>query len=108
MALKEMETCMLEAKDLNPNLWDEAINCAAYIQNISPNKYLDRKTTYEAWFGHKPSVSHFKVFGSKAWARIPPKKERPFNLKERIPSWFYMLNMKRDTRYLIPHLRIHS
>ena len=22
MALKEMETCMLEAKNLNPNLWD--------------------------------------------------------------------------------------
>ena len=67
---------MIEAKDLNPKLWDEAINCAAYIQNRSPHKALDGKTPYEAWCGHKPSVSHFRVFGSKAWARIPPKKRK--------------------------------
>ena len=48
MALKEMETCMLEAKDLNPNLWSEAIKCTAYIQIIYPHKALDGKTPYEA------------------------------------------------------------
>ena len=30
--LKEMTTCMLEAKDLNPNIWDEAIKCVLYVQ----------------------------------------------------------------------------
>ena len=74
MDLKEMETCMMKAKDLNPNIWDEAINCVAYIQNRAPHKYLDGKTPYEAWFGHKPSVFQFRVFGSKAWARIPLEK----------------------------------
>ena len=69
-ALKEMETCMMEEKDLSPKIWDEAINCAAYFQNRSPHKYLDGKTPYEAWSGHKPNVSHFRVFGSKAWDRI--------------------------------------
>ena len=67
---------MLEAKDLNPKLWVEAINCVAYIQNIAPHKYLDGKTPYEAWMGLKPSVSHFRVFGSKAWARIPLEKRK--------------------------------
>ena len=75
-ALKEMATCMLEVKDLNPELWFEEINCATYIQNISPYKYLDGKTPYEAWMGHKPSVSHSRVFGSKAWARIPQEKRK--------------------------------
>ena len=65
---------MLEAKDLNPNLWDEPINCVAYIQNRAPHKALDGRTPYEAWSGHKPNVSHFRVFGSKAWARIPSEK----------------------------------
>jgi transposase InsO family protein len=32
-SLKEMENCMLQSKSLAPKLWDEAINCAAYIQN---------------------------------------------------------------------------
>ena len=37
-ALKEMETCMMEAKDLNPKLWDEDIKCDAYVQNKYPHK----------------------------------------------------------------------
>ena len=32
-ALKEMATCMIEARDISPNVWHEAINYAAYIQN---------------------------------------------------------------------------
>ena len=32
-ALKEMTTCMLEAKGLASKLWDEAMNVAAHIQN---------------------------------------------------------------------------
>ena len=38
-ALKEMATYMIEAKDLNPMLWDESINYAAYVKNIPPQKY---------------------------------------------------------------------
>ena len=32
-SLKEMATCMIEARDLSPKLWVEAINCVAHIQN---------------------------------------------------------------------------
>ena len=71
MALKEMATCMIEAKDLNPNIWDETINYAAYIHNKSLDKSMSGKTPYEAWFGHKPNISHFRIFGSRAWAQIP-------------------------------------
>ena len=71
-----MPTCKLEAKDLSPKIWDEAINCATYVQNIVPHKELEEKTPFEAWSGHKPNVSHLRVFGSKAWARIPPEKRK--------------------------------
>ena len=71
-----MATCMIEAMDLTPKLWDEAINCAAYIQNKDPHKSVDGKTPYEAWFGHKPNISHFRIFGSRAWARIPSEKRK--------------------------------
>ena len=76
IALKEMATCMMEAKDLNPNIWDVAINCYTYVQNISPHKSFEGKNQFEAWSGHKPNVSHFRVFGSKAWDRIPPEKRK--------------------------------
>ena len=28
-------------------------------------------THFKAWSGHNPYVTHFKIFGSKAWVRIP-------------------------------------
>ena len=33
-------------------------------------------TPYEAWFGQKPNVSNFRIFGTKAWARIPSEKRK--------------------------------
>ena len=74
--LKEMATCTLEDKYLSPKIWDEVINCSSYVQNIFPHKSLEDKTPFEAWSGHKPNVSHFRVFGSKAWARILPEKRK--------------------------------
>ena len=74
--LKEMATCMMEAKTLRPKYWAEAINCAAYIQNRVPHKQLDGMTPFEAWSGNKLDVTHFRIFGSRAWARIPTEKRK--------------------------------
>ena len=54
----------------------KSINCAAYIQNRVPHKHLDGMTPFEAWSGHKPDVTHFRIFGSRAWARIPIEKRK--------------------------------
>ena len=69
-SLKEMATCMLESKTLPPKFWDEAINCASYIKNRVPHNHLDGITPLESWSRHEHDVSHFGIFGSKAWARI--------------------------------------
>ena len=78
MSLKEMETCKMEAMTLPPNFWAEAINCASYIQNMVPHKMLYGMTLFESWSGNKPYVTHFMIFGSKAWARIPIEKKEGF------------------------------
>ena len=65
-SLKEMATCMMEAKTLPPNFWAEAIKYASYIHNRVPNKQLDGMTPFKSWSGHKPDVTHFRIFGSKA------------------------------------------
>ena len=75
-SLKEMETCMMEAKTLPPNFWVEDIKCASNIQNRLPHKHLDGIIPFESWTGHKPDVIHFRILGSKAWARIPTKKRK--------------------------------
>ena len=75
-SLKEMTTCMMEDKNFPPKFWAETINFASYIQNRVPHKHLDGMTPFKAWSGHKPDVTHFRIFGSKAWARIPTEKRK--------------------------------
>ena len=75
-SLKEMATCMLEAKNLPPKFWAKDIQYASYIQNRVPHKYLYGMTPFEAWSGHNPYVTHFRIFGSRAWARIPTEKRK--------------------------------
>ena len=71
-----MTTCMLEAKGLVANLWDEAMNFSSHIQNRFAHSFVKGKTPFEAYFGHKPDVSNFKVFGSTACSRIPLNKRK--------------------------------
>ena len=66
----------MEAKNLPPKYWFKAINYAAYIQNRVPHKQLDGMTPFEAWSGRKPNVTHLRIFGSRAWARIPTEKRK--------------------------------
>ena len=91
MPLKEMETCTMEAKTLPPKFWVEAINYASYIQNRVTHKQLDGMTPFESWSGHKLDVTHFRIFGSKAWARIPIEKTKGFTSpKQRVPiCWVF-------------------
>jgi hypothetical protein len=67
---------MLHAKSLPKRLWIEAINCETYIQNRYPHISVKDKTPYEAWSGLKPEVTHFCIFGSRAWAMIPFEKRK--------------------------------
>jgi hypothetical protein len=75
-SLMEMASCMLHEKSLPQRLWAEALNYATYIQNISPHRSIKDKTPYEAWSDLKPKVAHFRIFGSRAWARIPSEKRK--------------------------------
>ena len=70
-SLKEMETCMIEVRELNPKIWAESISCVSYIQNRALHKSVKGMTPYKAWFGEKTDVSNFRIFETKAWARIP-------------------------------------
>ena len=66
--LVEMARSMLVESKMSQNLWAEAVNTAVYIRNRCTTKICGDKTPYEMWFGRKPTVQHFKVFGSTAVA----------------------------------------
>jgi len=54
--------------------WGEAVTTVAYILNKRPTKKLNLKVAEYAWCGRKPSVKHFKVFGSLCYKHVSDAK----------------------------------
>ena len=79
--LKKMVNCMLQSKRFSLCFWEKAINCANNIVNHTPTKALKNITPKEAWSSIKRDVSHFRVFGSEAWAHIPDEKHKALEPK---------------------------
>lgn len=52
-----------------PELWGEAVLAAAHTRNRLPTA-TDGKTTFEAWTGKKPTVSHIRKWGCNAYRYI--------------------------------------
>jgi len=67
-ALVEIARTMMRHKDVDQDLWADAIKTAVYIKNRVTSRALPvRKTPHELWTGNKPDVSHMRVFGSTFW-----------------------------------------
>nr|GEW45507.1 hypothetical protein [Tanacetum cinerariifolium] len=60
--LLDMVRSMMSQTTLPKSFWDYAIETAARILNMVPNKKVD-KTPYEIWHGKAPKLSYLKVWG---------------------------------------------
>ncbi|CAL8998293.1 unnamed protein product, partial [Prunus brigantina] len=74
--LIEMIRSLMCCSKLPKFLWGEALKTANYLLNRTPTKSVN-KIPYEIWCNRKPSLSHLKVWGSKAEAKFynPSKKK---------------------------------
>ena len=70
---------MLFDAQVEVELWPEAMKIASYLRNRFPTLALDKMTTYEAWFSHKPSLGHLRPFGCPAYKYVPPELRKKFN-----------------------------
>lgn len=68
--LLNMARSMIKKKNLPHKFWGEGVTTTAYILNKCPAKKLNLKVLEEAWCGRKPSVKHFKVFGSLCYKHV--------------------------------------
>jgi transposase InsO family protein len=69
--LVEKARAMLITNELPLRLWAEAVNTAAYLMNRVPNRKETTVTPYEQWYGHKPDLSHLRIYGSTAYTHVP-------------------------------------
>jgi transposase InsO family protein len=64
-----MAWALLMQRGMPAVFWGEAVVTVIYILNRSPTKALNGRTSYEAWHGRKPAVSHLRVFGCLAFGK---------------------------------------
>uniref|UniRef100_A0A1X7UD06 Retroviral polymerase SH3-like domain-containing protein n=1 Tax=Amphimedon queenslandica TaxID=400682 RepID=A0A1X7UD06_AMPQE len=75
-----MVRAMLANSKLDKCFWAEALSTAVYLRNRCPTQPIEHMTPYEAQFGERPKVDHFRIFGCSASSFIP-KDERRNNQK---------------------------
>jgi hypothetical protein len=61
---------MLISSGLPPTLWAEAATYTTYIRNRVLSRTI-KITPFESWNGRKPNMSDLRIFGTRAFVRIP-------------------------------------
>jgi len=64
-------------------LWDEFCTTSMYLTNFTALTSLNGKMPYKFWFGHKPSLSHLREIGCRAFALI--QTHNPKNFQQSMP-----------------------
>ncbi len=93
--LGESARSMLQYAGLPNQFWAEAVCTAAFVRNRSVTKAVNGQVPFEAMFGRKPDVSHFRIFGCDAYAHVVKQKRSKFDAKSE-KCWFmgYSLESK--------------
>ncbi|UYV85167.1 hypothetical protein LAZ67_X004795 [Cordylochernes scorpioides] len=77
----EAARSMLNSRNLPGFFWAEACNTATYILNRSATKQTPGTTPYELFFGTKPNVANYKIFGCNAYMHIPKENRKKWDNK---------------------------
>ena len=79
--IQETARSMMHNAEQDKKFWAEAVCTAVMIRNRSPTVSVDNMTPYECFYGRKPDVSHFKVFGCKAYMHVPKENRKKWDSK---------------------------
>ena len=77
----EAARSMLHLHDVPLKLWAEAIHTVVHILNRTVNTQVGHTTPYELWFHRKPSVSHYRTFGTLAYILVDKSLRTKFQPK---------------------------
>lgn len=90
---------MIISSGLPPTLWAEAVSYTTYVRN----RVLSRTsniTPFEHWNGRKPNVSDIRIFGARAFVRIPDTTKLGARSQEGI--FVGRCNTQKASRIFIP------
>jgi hypothetical protein len=93
---------MLLDSGLKPNFWGEALNTFVYIRNRCPHPLLKNKTAYEIWTSRKPSIKHFRIFGSLAYVHVPKLKRNKLEPRAKLGIFVGYASRTKGYRVYLP------
>lgn len=76
----EQVLALLADSGLDAKYWAEAAVTVNYVSNRVTQRHRDG-TPYEAFHGSKPDVGHLRVFGCRAWVRVPGELRRKLDAR---------------------------
>lgn len=89
---------VLEAR-LPEKLGADAVATVVYILNRSPSKVRTGKTSYEAWFGRQPNLSHLHRFRCDTNLHVPDAQSTKLKPKTRLCMFLgYVPNTTKQCR----------
>lgn len=72
--IMDMSRCLLHEKNLPKKFWEEVANTTVFLLNRLPTRAVEKKTSFEAWYGVKPTVKNLKIFGCMCFSYVPQVK----------------------------------
>ena len=90
-------------KGLPKKFWAEAVNTTVYLFNRLPTNALEEKTSFEAWYGFKPSMSHLRIFSSVCHVHVPDVKRVKLDEKSEIGVLVGYSSNAKGYRIYMPH-----
>ena len=104
--LMESARAMLSHSNLPNKFWAEAVATAAYLRNRTTTSANEEQLTpFEKWYGHKPNISHLRVFGCAAYSHVPSTERRKLDKKaqrmcfigySKNPKGYRLINLSTD------------
>ena len=80
--------CMLSYAKLTKSLWGEAVRTAIDLINLSPSAPLEGDILDKVWTRKHVSYGHLKVFGCRAFVRIP--KDEWFKIDDKTKQCVFL------------------
>jgi hypothetical protein len=100
-AIVECARSMLKGKNIFNSLWVEAINTTMYLQDRSPTKFLENKTSYEAFKRYKLVGNHLIFLGSESFSYIQKEDEMKHDAIESNAFSLVILTIIKLTKCMI-------
>ena len=79
--IQEVARAMVHGAGLSDIYWAEAVLTAVIIRSRCPTTAVQHMTPHEYFYGKKPDVSNFKVFGCTAYMHMSNQERRKWDAK---------------------------